>query len=223
MESRTLAGDEGLRIRMLNATSASHLWPSAEFFRAKRDEQISRHAKHNNTEYNLEPDIKNAPGGLRDIQTINWVATRHFGSSALHELISHGFITETEYQQLIEGQDLLWRIRFAIHMIAGRSDNRLLFNYQRQVAELFGYTDSKANRAVEQLMKSYYRAAMVISMLNEILLQYFDETILCAEECSTITPINSRFQLRNHYLEATHPQVFKNTRRPHGGICYFRK
>ncbi|MGH8493469.1 MAG: [protein-PII] uridylyltransferase [Moraxellaceae bacterium] len=209
MESRTLIGDEKLRIEMQATTGPEHLWPGKEFFKAKWDEQIERHSKHNNTEYNLEPDIKNAPGGLRDIQTVGWVAKRHFGASTLEDLVGHGFITEAEYRQISEGLNLLWRIRFALHMIAGRSENRLLFDYQRQVALLFGYTDSKANRAVEQLMKSYYRAAMSISMLNEMLLQYFDEAILRVDETAVIKPVNSRFQLRDDYLEVTSNEIFK--------------
>jgi len=211
MESRTIIGNEALRETMLAQTGPEHLWPGKAFFKAKWDEQIARHAKHNNTEYNLEPDIKNAPGGLRDIQTVGWVAKRHFGAATLQDLVGHGFITEKEFHQLDEGLSLLWRIRFALHMIAGRSENRLLFDYQRQVAELFGYTDTNANRAVEQLMKSYYRAAMTISMLNEMLLQYFDETILRADDDAVITPVNSRFQLRDGYIEVTSNQVFLRT------------
>lgn len=211
MESRTIFGDENLRLRMLDITSADRLWPGKEFFKAKWDEQIARHNKNNNTEYNLEPDLKNAPGGLRDIQTIGWVAKRHFGAATLHDLVAHGFLTEQEYQQLDECQSLLWKIRFGLHMIAGRSENRLVFDYQRQLALLFGYEDTKAHRAVEQLMKQYYRAAMTISMLNEMLLQYFDETILQADDAADIKPINARFQLRNQYLEVTSENVFLRT------------
>lgn len=211
MESRTIIGNESLREAMLARTGPEHLWPGKAFFKAKWDEQIARHAKHNNTEYNLEPDIKNAPGGLRDIQTVGWVAKRHFGAATLQDLVGHGFITENEFHQLDEGLSLLWRIRFALHMIAGRSENRLLFDYQRQIALLFGYTDTNANRAVEQLMKSYYRAAMTISMLNEMLLQYFDEAILRAEDDAVITQVNSRFQLRDGYIETTSNQVFQRT------------
>ncbi len=209
MESRIIVGREDLREEMQRLTGPEFLWPGKAFFIAKRDEQLGRHAKHNNTEYNLEPDIKNAPGGLRDIQTIGWVAKRHFGANTLHDLVAHGFLTEQEYQQLDEGQSLLWKIRFALHLISGRSENRLLFDYQRQIALLFGFEDSKATRAVEHLMKAYYRAAMSVSMLNEMLLQYFDEAILRADEPVDITPINTRFQLRNDYLEVTNEQVFQ--------------
>lgn len=209
MESRTVIGVEQLRLELQYLTDSDHLWPGKEFFKAKWDEQITRHAKHNNTEYNLEPDVKNAPGGLRDVQTVGWVAKRHFGAKTLHDLVGHGFLTEQEFRQIDECQSLIWKIRFALHMISGRSENRLLFDYQRRIAELFGYADTNANRAVEQLMKSYYRAAMTISMLNEMLLQYFDEAILRADEEVRIRTINNRFQLRNDYLEVINDQVFK--------------
>ena len=192
-------------------TGADRLWPGKAFFIAKRDEQIARHAKHNNTEYNLEPDLKNAPGGLRDIQTIGWVAKRHFGADTLRGLIAHGFLTEAEFEELDACQCVLWRIRFALNQVSGRNETRILFDYQRRIAELFGYSDSAGNRGVEQLMQDYYRAAMRISMLNEMLLQYFDEAILRADEPVQIVPLNSRFQLRNGAMDVTRDDVFKRT------------
>ncbi|WP_094078684.1 [protein-PII] uridylyltransferase [Perlucidibaca aquatica] len=209
MESRTLVGDERLRRDMQRLTGPDRLWPGKAFFIAKRDEQIARHAKHNNTEYNLEPDLKNAPGGLRDIQTIGWVAKRHFGADTLRDLVAHGFITEAEFVELDECQCVLWRIRFALYIVSGRSDTRVLFDYQRRMAELFGYGDSQANRGVEQLMQDYYRAAMRISMLNEMLLRYFDEAILGEDESAPVVALNSRFQLRNGIIEVTSEDVFK--------------
>lgn len=209
MESRTLVGDERLRRDMQRLTGPDRLWPGKAFFIAKRDEQIARHAKHNNTEYNLEPDLKNAPGGLRDIQTIGWVAKRHFGADTLRDLVAHGFITEAEFVELDECQCVLWRIRFALYIVSGRSDTRVLFDYQRRMAELFGYGDSQANRGVEQLMQGYYRAAMRISMLNEMLLRYFDEAILGEDESAPVVTLNSRFQLRNGIIEVTSEDVFK--------------
>jgi [protein-PII] uridylyltransferase len=209
MESRTLVGDERLRSDMQRLTGPDRLWPGKAFFIAKRDEQIARHAKHNNTEYNLEPDLKNAPGGLRDIQTIGWVAKRHFGADTLRDLVAHGFITEAEFVELDECQCVLWRIRFALYIVSGRSDTRVLFDYQRRMAELFGYGDSQANRGVEHLMQDYYRAAMRISMLNEMLLRYFDEAILGEDENATVVALNSRFQLRNGIIEVTSEEVFR--------------
>ena len=211
MEARTLAGTDALLVAMQHRTGPDFVWPSRDFFQAKRDEQLARYRKHNFTEYNLEPDLKNAPGGLRDIQTVGWVAKRHFGAKTLHELVALGFLTEDEYQALIDSQDSLWLIRYALHMITGRGENRLLFDHQRNVAALLDYRDSKANLAVEQLMKRYYRTAIVVSQLNEMLLQHLDEAILHAGEADVVTPLNSRFQLRNDYLEVTNDKVFERS------------
>ncbi len=91
MESRTIAGPERLRQRMLDVTSTAHMWPSKDFFLAKRAEQKARHHKYNDTEYNLEPNVKGSPGGLRDIQTILWVARREYGTLNLRALAGEGF------------------------------------------------------------------------------------------------------------------------------------
>ena len=210
LEIRTLCGRDNLRQNLLELINP--LWSDAVFFEAKRDEQIARHHKHNDTEYNLEPDLKNAPGGLRDIQTIVWVTKRHFQTSNLFDLVINGFLTEYEYKQLAEGETFLWKIRFALHHIAARNENKLLFDYQRNLAQHFGYTDNNANRAVEQFMKEYYRVVMTLSMLNEMLLQYFDEVILKGDEDAHIQVISDDFQIRNNYLEVRHHQVFaRNT------------
>ncbi len=209
MESRTIAGTDILRQAMLEHTSPERVWPGPSFFQAKWQEQRERHGKHNNTEYNLEPDIKNAPGGLRDIQMVGWVAKRHYGADTLHDLVLHGFLTESEYRHLDNCQNLLWRIRYALHMLTDRSENRLLFDHQVRVAELFGYRDTPRQRAVEQLMKAYYRAAMEISTLNELLLQYFDESILRHEQMPEATAINPRFLKRGEHIEVSHDDVFR--------------
>lgn len=208
MEARTLTGEEALLAEMQRRTGPQHLWPSDAFFAAKRNEQVLRHRKYNNTEYNLEPDLKNAPGGLRDIQMVGWVAKRHFGARTLHELVDRGFLDESEYRELVEAQDTLWQIRYALHLITGRGENRLLFDHQRVVADLLGYRDSNANLAVEHLMKAYYRTALAVSQLNEMLLQLFDEAILRSGAEDILIPLNDRFRLCNDYLEAIDPAVF---------------
>ncbi|MEZ5509113.1 MAG: [protein-PII] uridylyltransferase [Gammaproteobacteria bacterium] len=209
MESRTIAGNPELGDMMLQATSPDRIWPPREFFTAKWTEQIARHNKHANTEYNLEPDIKSAPGGLRDIQTIGWVAKRYFNANRLSDLVNHGFLTGEEYDILNAGQSFLWEVRYALHILTKRSENRLLFDHQRAVADMLGYRDSNANLAVEKFMKRYYRVALSVSQLNDMLLQHFDEAILRAHEPVTIQPINKRFQMRGSFIEVTHDKVFE--------------
>jgi [protein-PII] uridylyltransferase len=211
MERRTIAGPERLRQRMLGVTSSEQMWPSKEFFLAKRKEQRARHAKYNDTEYNLEPNVKGSPGGLRDIQTILWVARRHFGTLNLHAMVGQGYLLESEYELLASSQDFLWKVRYALHMLAGRAEDRLLFDHQGQVAALLGFEGVDRKRTIEHFMQKYYRVVMAIAELSDLINQHFEEEILRAGEVSPAQPLNSRFQVRNGYIEASHPNVFKRT------------
>lgn len=212
MESRTLAGDDQLRATLMTRTGPDRIWPTDAFFAAKWQEQQARHRKHNDTEYNLEPDLKNAPGGLRDLQMVSWVARRHYYTedehSGLAQLVSVGFLRQREFIALQRCQVFLFKVRWALHQVSGRNENRLLFDYQRQVATLLGHEDSNANLAVELFMKEFYLAALVMSVMNEMLLQVFDETFLEQDTEQVVKPLNRRFQIRNEYLETTHDNVF---------------
>jgi [protein-PII] uridylyltransferase len=205
-EARLLAGPEPLFAGMRRALAPDRLWSSQDFFEAKVKEQTERHHRYFDTAYNLEPNVKSSPGGLRDIQTIGWVAKRHFGTETLDELVAHGFLTREELRKLKAGQSFLWKVRFGLHVLTGRREDRLLFDYQIKLAKLFGYEDASFTLAVEQLMQKYYRTVMDVSLLNEMLLQLFREAILT--QSGTPVPINPRFQIRNDYLEVTHPEVF---------------
>ena len=212
MESRTIAGPERLRQNMLKVTSPSEMWPSKEFFLAKRNEQATRHSKYNNTEYNLEPNVKGSPGGLRDIQTILWIARRQFGSLNLSAILDQGFLTEGEYSLLVSGQEFIWRVRYGLHMLAARAEDRLLFDHQRSLAALLGYEDSDAKLAIERFMQKYYRVVMSISELSDLVGQHFAEVILWEGDSGDAVPLNSRFLVRDGYLEVAGDSVFK--RRP---------
>ncbi len=209
IESRLIDGNAKLYAKFERAISPRKLWSSRQFFEAKLEEQRARHQRFNDTAYNLEPNIKEGPGGLRDIQIIGWVAKRHFGAKSLHELVEHGFLTETEYQRLDAGQKLLWRVRFALHRLAGRREDRLLFDYQNKIAEAFGFVNGEHNLAIEQFMQQYYRTIMELERLSEMLLQIFKEEILLSGSKHKITPLNERFRLRNNFIEVAHPEVFK--------------
>lgn len=210
MEARRLAGNDALRDQLLIQTDANHMWPIRDFYEAKWQEQEARHDKHNNTEYNLEPNIKNAPGGLRDIQMINWVAKRFFKVQTLLQLQGQAFFTEHEFGILRRGEEFLWRVRYGVHLLAKRAEERLLFEYQRELATLFGYEDNDKGMAVEQFMHQYYKTVLALRELNDVLLQYLQEVI---EEDHTpvITPINDRFQLCDGFIEVTSNEVFNKT------------
>lgn len=208
METRTLQGGSALLHQLRAATTPEKMWDNDDFFLAKVNEQRDRHAKYQHTEYNLEPNIKNAPGGLRDIQTIKWIAKRFFNVRSFEQLSSTGLFTEKEYAILVDGEDFLWRVRYGLHLLAKRPEERLLFEYQRELATIFGYEDTEESIAVEQFMHRYYRIALALRELNDVLLQFLDEAILKRGQIANIVPINERFQLRNNYIEITHENVF---------------
>jgi [protein-PII] uridylyltransferase len=205
-EARLLAGPESLFAGMRRALAPDRLWSSQDFFEAKVKEQIERHHRYFDTAYNLEPNVKSSPGGLRDLQTIGWVAKRHFGTDTLDELVAHGFLTREELRKLKAGQSFLWKVRFGLHALTGRREDRLLFDYQIKLAKMFGYEDASFTLAVEQLMQKYYRTVMDVSLMNEMLLQLFREAILT--QSGPPVALNARFQIRNDYLEVTHGEVF---------------
>lgn len=209
MESRLITGPEPLFEAMRDATAPPNLWPSEAFFAAKLEEQKARHLKYGDTAYNLEPNVKEGPGGLRDIQMIGWVSKRHFGAETMHDLVLHEFLTEGEYDALMDGQAFLWKVRFALHVLNGRREDRLLFDFQRTLASQFGYQDKDGDLAVEQFMQQYYRTITELSRLNEMLLQLYEEAILLKDQLGDPQPINKRFQSRSGYLEVTHTNVFR--------------
>ena len=205
LEARLLTGTEILFDTLYDAIREHQFWPSNEFFSAKRDEQRARHARAN--AFDLEPNIKTCPGGLRDIQTIAWVAMRHFDAAKLEELVGHGFLEQAELEELLECQHFLWELRFALHLASGRDENRLLFDLQRQVAGLMGYEDA-TQLAVEQMMKRYYRTVRRVMELNEMLLQLFKRATLGHTQALEIQPIDEHYQRRGRFIEALDLELF---------------
>lgn len=202
MESRLLAGPVALFDEMRAATGPDRVWPAREFFAAKVAEQQARHARFHDTAYKLEPNVKESPGGLRDIQMIGWVAKRHYGDLK-------NFLTASEYRQLQAGQDYLWRVRFALHVVTGRREDRLLFDHQLKLARLFGYEDVGHSLGVEQFMQKYYRTIIELSRLNEVLLQLFQEAIVHGDTAPAAEPINARFEAVNGFLQVKDPALFE--------------
>ncbi len=211
LESRLVLGPNELLVAMRELIGPQHMWPSEQFFLGKRAEQRERHTKYNDTEYNLEPNVKSSPGGLRDLQTIMWVARRRFGMRTLSSLEAPGFLTAGEYRLLSQARAFLWQVRYALHMLAGRNEDRLLLDYQHKIAHMFGFSDDDNRPAIEHFMQKYYRIIMGISQLSDLISQYFEETILRADSTELPTPLNERFRIRGGYIEACNPYVFSDT------------
>ncbi len=207
LESRHLDGSRDLYVGLGRLLALPHLWPAAAFAEAKRAEQQARHARFNDTAYNLEPNIKEGPGGLRDLQTVQWIALRQLGAGTVGALRDAGLMSAEEYEALIAARDHLWRVRFGLHSLARRGEERLLFEHQRQLAEWFGLRDEHAqNLAVEQFMQSYYRAAMTIERLCERLLQRLEEARAGRPDC---VPIDSEFSRVGDLLDLRDPALFE--------------
>ncbi len=210
MEARFLAGSNELCDALMGRIGPEHLWPVSQFFTAKQEEQQARYAKYHDTAYNLEPNVKEGPGGLRDIQIIGWIVKRQHKTSDLRDLIVQGWLTEAEFAELMDAQEYLWRIRFALHILTGRREDRLLFDYQRELASQFGYSGDGPNAAVEQFMQGYFRVVVELERLNEMVMQLFAEAILHNNQDPIVIPLSPSFQSVNNYIEARHSRVFRD-------------
>jgi len=210
MESRLLLGSEKLFLAMKKSCGPAKIWPGRDFFQAKYEEQLQRYQKFDDTAYNLEPNLKEGPGGLRDIQNIGWVAKRHFDVNYLHELVSHRYLTDEEYQALHDGQKHLGTIRMALHLHTGRREDRILFDHQRALATQFGHT-GEGNEAVEAFMQQYFRTVLELQRLNEMLLQHFQDDIDLKPRWGRrqTKPINKRFRSRRGFLEVASNKLFQ--------------
>ncbi|MAX53164.1 MAG: [protein-PII] uridylyltransferase [Methylophaga sp.] len=208
LEARLLCGHSALFESLQQLTVTNKTWDTRHFFELKRQEQLDRHQRYNDTANNLEPNIKESPGGLRDIQVVNWVAQQHFDVKNLEGLRQKGFLANSEYETLQKAQNFLWTIRFVLHHLAGRKQEKLMIDFQRELAKKLGYKDDDSRLAVEKFMKDYYRCARSVRQMNSLLLQLFEETIILADEPREVRVINRRFQSHNGYLETINPGIF---------------
>ena len=213
LEARLLVGNEALQNAPHKIVNTQ--WSPRDFYEVKIAEAKARYLQHNATEYNLEPNIKTAPGGLRDIHIIGWVTKRYFRVSKLYDLVQQSFLTEKEFDELNFAEGYLWQIRHYLHELTGRNENKLLFDYQREIAQMMGYEtqpDDQPNAAVERFMRDYYRCAMQISTLSEMLTNHYYETIiepqLPDEERPKKHPINARFNRVGEQIAISHHRVF---------------
>ena len=207
LEARLLAGSGRLFGQLGNAINARGVWSSVQFYRAKVREQEQRNAEYGDTASNLEPDVKNGPGGLRDLHTVHWILKRRFGSTALETLAERGLISAEKLEGLRRARDFLSQVRFALHLNAGRMEDRLLFEHQKQLAGNFGYHDQTGNRAVEQFMQRYYRTTRSVSLFNEIVLRRLGDVI--GRSRTSERRVNARFVLRNGYLDSKRPNLLE--------------
>ncbi|MES2832196.1 MAG: [protein-PII] uridylyltransferase [Pseudomonadota bacterium] len=179
------------------------------FFRAKTREMRQRHVKYEDTPYSLEPNCKESPGGLRDLQVIIWVAKAAGLGESWSELANGGLITTVEAQQLAQKERAFKDIRIRLHIHAKRRDDRLVVDVQTPIAESFGFRTTDARRASEYLMQRYYLAAKAVTQLNTILLQNIETRLFPRPACPQ--PINPRFNEVNGFIDIASDHTFQET------------
>ena len=206
LESRFICGSRKLYSGFKRA-SAAVMNPSA-FLRAKTLEMRQRHTKYEDTPYSLEPNCKESPGGLRDLQVVMWVARAAGLGKTWAALAAKGLVTPFEVKQLQRNEGTLKVIRARLHTVAGRREDRLVFDLQTAVAESFGYRATKAHRASEALMRRYYWAAKAVTQLNQILMLNIEERINGSQEAQ-MRPINERFLDRGGMLEVASDDLYE--------------
>lgn len=220
LEARLLAGNQELD--SMPAKIVDKVWTQAEFYKVKMAEAAERYIQNNSTENNLEPNIKKSPGGLRDIHTLGWICKRHFRVKRPYDLVSQDFLTEKEFLELEKAEEFLWLIRHHLHSLTGRDENKLLFDYQRDIATRMGYDQrvqqTHPNASIEHMMRDYYRCAMKISTLSEMLTDHYYEVVIEARlpddkrpEKKPLTPlfnqIGDHIAIANHQVFAQHPEA----------------
>ena len=206
LEARLLAGNAPLFRRLSRAIEKTV--DPVTFLKAKILEQEQRHAKHRDTPFALEPNLKEAPGGLRDLQVIRWIAQACGIGKHWRDLASRGLLQHGEARRLARHETMLRDLRIRLHYLAGRREDRIAFDYQDALAIQYGYTARPSRRASEQLMQAYYRNAKAITQLNAILLQNLRARFVPSPE-SAPRLLNERFQASGTLLEARREDLFE--------------
>lgn len=178
------------------------------FLRAKTLEMYQRHLKYEDTPYSLEPNCKESPGGLRDLQVLMWLARAAGYGRSWAELASNGLITKFEARQIERNQATLTTIRAWLHVVANRREDRLVFDLQTQLAERMGLKAERGQRVSEALMKRYYWAAKAVVQLNEIVMQEIQERIAGSRDVA-MRPLTADFLDRGGLLEVAHDDLYR--------------
>ncbi|MDU8923759.1 bifunctional uridylyltransferase/uridylyl-removing protein GlnD [Pasteurellaceae bacterium LIM206] len=194
LECRYLFGNEDVFEQLLEMLQQPDFWPMPAFYQAKMAEKIQRYEHYHNTSYNLEPDLKYSPGGLRDLHLVYWIALRHSNARTLRQILQSRFIYPEEFDELLKSQQFLFKVRFALHLILKRYDNRLLFDRQVKVSEMLGY-QGEGNRPVETMMRDFFRTLQTIGLVSDILTKHYREHYLQSSPIQLRQRLDDCFQL----------------------------
>jgi [protein-PII] uridylyltransferase len=205
LETRLIIGDRPLFMEM-HETLSAHLSKCA-FYLAKVQEQEKRHARFIDTDFNLEPNLKESPGGLRDLQTVLWISRASGFGGTWSNLSKEGLMTAQEARAIARHEALLQTLRIRLHYIAKRREDRILFDYQTQLAQQMHIAATDTRLASEHLMQRYYRTKRAVLLLNAVLLQNLHDHLF--PESVTVHPLNERFVARDDRLEARDEMLFE--------------
>lgn len=207
LEARLIMGNKA-QFELLKERCDAAMDPRA-FFQDKTLELRQRHAKYEDTPYSLEPNCKESPGGLRDLQVILWVAKAAGLGDSWQALAERGLITPTEARQLKQKERALKDVRIRLHIIANRREDRLVFDIQTAIAESIGFKSTETRRASEYLMQRYYLAAKAVTQLNAILLQNIEAQLF--PQMTSPVAVNERFNEVNGFIDIAHDDTFEVT------------
>ena len=207
LEHRRVAGSRALYADF--ARSFERGMDVRAFYAAKTLEQQQRHLKYHDAAYNLEPNVKENPGGLRDLQTVIWIARAAGLGRTWRELAQNGLMTLPEAQAVSRQERLIGELRVRLHYLADRREDRLIFDQQAALARELGFADTPARLASEQLMQRYYRAAKVVRQMNTILLQNLHARLYPA--ATEPLPIDEQFQRVDELLDMRDESLFERT------------
>ncbi|MFZ6744482.1 [protein-PII] uridylyltransferase [Undibacterium sp. JH2W] len=205
LEARLVTGSRKL-FKDMQQQYAEAMNPQ-NFFQEKLLELQQRHVKYEDTPYSLEPNCKESPGGLRDLQVILWVAKAANLGNSWRELAERGLITDVEARQLKRNERAFKDIRIRLHIHAGRREDRLIFDVQTPIAETFGFKTTESRRASEYLMQRYYWAAKAVTQLNTVLLQNIEAVLF--PQPSVPRPINEHFNEVNGFIDIARDDTFE--------------
>ncbi len=206
LEARLLAGDESLFGDMTASLRAN--LDTQTFIEAKYLEQQNRHARFFDSASSLEPNLKESPGGLRDMQTILWMSQGCGIGNDWKDLIAAGLVGADEAKFILRQQSYIQQLRIRLHLLARRKEDRLLFDYQQELAAQFGLHDKPGRRASELLMQRYYRAARTITQANEMLIRALEGKVF-EQACEQLTPPHRHFHIVNNLLEINAPDTYR--------------
>jgi [protein-PII] uridylyltransferase len=206
LDARRLAGDPLLDARLAAIVDDPALWPPREYLAARLAERDARHARYDDTAYNLEPNLKDGPGGLRTLDSLRWLGWRLAHAADLAGMVVEGLLEPAEQAALEQSEATLRRYRYALHLEAGRAEERLLFDYQRALAARLGFEDEhEKNLGVEQFMQGYYRAASQVERLGMQVAERFEEML---ESPGEALPVGADFVRYGKRLAARDLQLF---------------